>query len=105
MATKFRRICMTKTTLATHAVTLECLEWFSIQTLVNLLIFKRSLNLSLTHSTTQIACHEEKEDLSPIRLKEIFYNSLKISNLTRVCMENQLSMTGWQELFFQYKSF
>ena len=53
---------------------------------------------------TQIACYEQKGDLSPITLKEIFYNSLKISKFIRVCMANHLSVTGWQELFFPYKS-
>ena len=31
-------------------------------------------------------------------LKDIFYDSLKISKFTRVCME----VTGWQELIFPY---
>ena len=38
-------------------------------------------------------------------LKYIFYDSFEISKFTRVCMENQLRVTGWQELFFSYKSF
>ena len=31
-------------------------------------------------------------------LKDIFYNSLKISTFTRVCMQ----VTRWEELFFPY---
>ena len=38
-------------------------------------------------------------------LQEIFYVSLKIYKFTRVCMENYSRATGWQELFFSYKSF
>ena len=38
-----------------------------------------SLNLSLTHLRAQSACYELKADLSPIMLKEIFHDSLKIS--------------------------
>ena len=34
-----------------------------------------------------------------------FIDSLKISEFTRSCMENPSSVTGWQELFFSYKSF
>ena len=30
-------------------------------------------------------------------LEEIFYDSLKISTFTRICMENHLSVTMWQE--------
>ena len=37
-------------------------------------------------------------------LKEIFHNSLKIAEFTRCCTENYSSLTGWQELFFSYKS-
>ena len=29
-------------------------------------------------------------------------DSLKISKLTRICLENHLTVTGWQELFFLY---
>ena len=81
------------------------LEWFSIQVLVNSEIFKPSLNLSLTHLRTQIACYELKGDLRPVMLKEIFHDSLKISKFTRICMENHSSVTRWQKLFFLYKSF
>ena len=45
-----------------HPVTLA---WFSIQILVNSIIFKLSLNLSLPHLRAQIACYELKGDLSP----------------------------------------
>ena len=54
------------------------LEWFSIKVLVNSEIFKLLLNLSLLHLRAQITCYELKGDLSPVILKEIFYNSLKI---------------------------
>ena len=33
-------------------------------------------------------------------LKKIFHDGLNISKITRVCMENHSSVTGWQELFF-----
>ena len=69
-------------------------------------IFKLLLNLSLTHLGAEIACYELKEQLlSPVMLKEIFHDSLKISKFTRICMENHSSVTGWQKLFFSYKSF
>ena len=38
-------------------------------------------------------------------IEERFKNSLKISNFIRICMEKHLTVTGWQELFFPYKSF
>ena len=38
-------------------------------------------------------------------LKEIFHDSYKISKFTRICMETYSSVTGWQKLFFSYKSF
>ena len=38
-------------------------------------------------------------------LKEIFHDSLKIPKFTRICMENHSSVSGWQKLFFSYKSF
>ena len=72
----------------------------SIQLIVNSEIFKLSLNLSLTHLRAQSACYELKGDLSPVMLKEIFHDSLKTSKVTRTCMENHSSVTGWQELFF-----
>ena len=56
------------------------LEWFSIQLLVDSEIFKLSLNLSIMHLMAQSACYELKEDLSPVMLKEIFHDSLKILN-------------------------
>ena len=31
--------------------------------------------------------------------KVIFHDSLKISKFTMICMENHLSMPGWQKLF------
>ena len=80
-------------------------SWFSIQILVNSKIFKLSLNLSLTHLRAQIACYELKGDLSPVMLKEIFHESCENFKITRICMENHTSMTGWQKLFFSYKCF
>ena len=52
----------------------------------------------------QISCYELK-DLSYLMLKEMFHDSLKISKFTRICKENHSSVTGWQKLFFLYKSF
>ena len=46
--------------------------------------FKLSLNLSLTHLRAQRAFYELKGDLSPVMLKEIFHDSLKISKFTRL---------------------
>ena len=63
--------------------------------------FKLSLNLSLTHLRAQRAFYELKGDLSPVMLKEIFHDSLKISRFTRICMENHSSVTRWQE-FYKY---
>ena len=57
------------------------------------------------HLRAQSACYELKGDLSPVMLKEIFHDSLKISKFTRICMENPSSVSGWQKLFFSYKSF
>ena len=76
------------------------LECFSIQILA---VVKRGL--SLTHLRAQSACYELKGDLSPVMLKEIFHDGLKISKFTRFCMENDSSVSGWQKLFFSYKSF
>ena len=67
-----------------HLVTLD---WFSIQLLVNSETYELSLNLSLTHLMAQIACYELKRDLSPVMLKEIFLDSLKILKFTTICME------------------
>ena len=44
------------------------LEWYFMQILVNLEIFKLSLNLCLTHLRAHIACHEKKGDLSQVIL-------------------------------------
>ena len=76
------------------------LAWFSIQILVNSKIFKLSLNLSLTHLRAQIACYELRGDLSPVMFKEIFHESFENLEITRICMENRASLTGWQMLFF-----
>ena len=81
------------------------LAWFSIQILVNSKIFKLLLNLSLEHLRAQITCYELKGDLSPVLLKEIFHESCENFEITRICMENHASMTGWQKLFFSYKCF
>ena len=95
---KIRRICMGKTILATHTR-------FPYTVLVNFEIFKQSLNLSLTHLRVQIACYKLKGDLGSVMLKKTLYDSLKISKFTRICMENYSSVSGWQKLFFSYKSF
>ena len=56
------------------------------------------------HLRAQSACYELKGDLNPVMLKEIFHDSLKISKFTLICMESHSSMTGWQKLFFLYRS-
>ena len=33
-------------------------------------------------------------------LKEIFHESFENFEITRICMENHASVTGWQKLFF-----
>ena len=38
-------------------------------------------------------------------LKEIFHDSFENFEITRICMENHASVTGWQKLFFSYKCF
>ena len=63
------------------------LKWFSIQFIINSEIFKLPLNLSLMHLRAQSACYELKGDLSPVMLKEIFHDNLKITKFTRICME------------------
>ena len=66
-------------------------------------MFKLSLNLSLTHLRAQIACFELKGDFGPVMLKEIFHESFENFEITRICMENHASVTGWQKLFFSHK--
>ena len=61
-------------------------------------IFKLSLNLSLPHLRAQISCYKLKGDLSPVMLKEIFHDSFENFEITRICMENHASVTGWQTL-------
>ena len=39
------------------------------------------------HLRAQSACYELKGDLSPVMLKEIFHDNLKITKFTRICME------------------
>ena len=81
-------------------------QGFSIQILVNSKSFKLlSLSLSLTYLWAQIACYELKGDFSPVILKEIFHESFENLEITRICMANHASVTGWQELFFSYKCF
>ena len=80
-----------------HPVTFE---WCSVQVLVNSKIFKLSLNLSLMNLRAQIACYELKGDLNPVMIKKIFHESSENLEITRICMENHASMTGWQKLFF-----
>ena len=57
------------------------------------------------HLRAQIAYCELKGDLSPVMLKEIFHDSFEIFKITRICMENHASVTGWQNLFFSNKCF
>ena len=64
------------------------LEWFSIQLLDSSEIFKLPLNISPSNLRAQSACYELKGDLSPVMLKEIFHDSLKISKFTMIDMEN-----------------
>ena len=93
---------MRKTSFATQS----SLHGFPyVQILVNSKLFKLSLNLSLTYLRAQIACYELKGDLSPVMLKEIFHDSFENFEITRICMENHTSVTGWQKLFFSYKCF
>ena len=47
----------------------------------------------------------KNENLTSVMLKEWFKNRLKISNFIRICMGKHLTVTGWQKLFFPYKSF
>ena len=35
-------------------------------------------------------------------VKEIFHDSFENFEITRTCMENHASRTGWQKLFFSY---
>ena len=78
------------------------LAWFYIQILVNSKLFKLSCHLFLTHLRAQIVCFELKGDLSPVMLKDIFYDSFENFKITRICMENHASVTVWQKLFFSY---
>ena len=71
------------------------LAWFSIQILVNSKILKLMLlYLSPMHLRAQITCYELKGDLSPVMLKEIFQDSFENFEITRICVENQASVTG-----------
>ena len=85
-----------------HSVTLA---WFSIQILVNSKIFKLLLYLSLMHLRAQITCYELKGVLSPVMLNKIFHDSFENFEITRICMKNHASVTGWQKLFFSNKCF
>ena len=38
-------------------------------------------------------------------LKEVFHDSFEKFEITRICMENYASVTGWQKLFFSNKCF
>ena len=38
-------------------------------------------------------------------LLEIFHDSFENFEITRICMENHASVTGWQKLFFSNKCF
>ena len=72
------------------------LAWFSIQILVNSKTFKLSLNLSFKHLRAQIAFMNER-DLSPVMLNETFHDSFENFEITRICMENHASVTGWRK--------
>ena len=52
-----------------------------------------------------MASYELKRELSPVMLKEIFYDIFENFETPRICVENHASMTGWQKLFFSYKCF
>ena len=43
--------------------------------------------------------YELRGDLNPVMLKEIFHDSFENFEITRICMENHASVTGWQKLF------
>ena len=45
------------------------------------------------------------EPINIICVKERVNNSLKVLEFTRICIGNHASVTGWQKLFFSYKSF
>ena len=68
-------------------------------------IFKLPLNLSLTHLRAQIACYGLKGDLGFKESKELLHESFENFEISRICMENHASVTGWQKLFFSYKCF
>ena len=55
------------------------------------------------HLRDQIACYELKGDLSPET--DLMNESFENFEITRICMENHASMTGWRKLFFSYKCF
>ena len=76
-----------------------------MQLFVNSEIFKLSFRLSLMHLKAQSACYELKGDLSPVMFKNIFLDSLKILEFTRIGMGNHSSVYGWQKLFSSYKYF
>ena len=88
---------MRKTTIATQS----CLNVFPYKSLLSL----KLLNCRLTHLMAQIICYELKGNLSPVMLKEIFPNGYENFQITRICMENHASVTGWQKLFFSNKCF
>ena len=76
------------------------LEWFSIHLCDSSEIFKLSLNISPSNLRAQSACYELKGDLSPVMLKEIFHDSLKISKFTMIDMENHSRVL--QSLLLRY---
>jgi len=61
-------------------------------------------NIALTHLRAQIAGYELKGNLSPVMLKEIYHESFEHFEITRICMENHASVTGWKKLFFSFFS-
>ena len=56
------------------------------------------------HIRAQIDCYELKGDLSPVMLKEIII-SQQFENFEIYKDLYYSSVTGWEKLFFSYKSF
>lgn len=56
---------------------------------------------TVVKSFTGLNClYELKGDLSPVMRKEIFHDSFKNFKITRICVENHASVTGWQKLLY-----
>ena len=52
-----------------------------------------------------MACYELNGYLRPVMLKAIFHEGFENFQITKICMENHASVTGWQKLFFPHKCF